>query len=71
MMWVCWHGLFFWVFWLVIGGFFGLFLVFCESALGLFAWVVWLFLFGVWLVLERGWALSHCAVGGLYGCGFN
>ena len=44
--------------------------VFCccrESAFGLFAWVVWLFIFGVWLVLERGWALSHCAVGGLYG----
>ena len=52
----------------------GLFRVFCccrESEFGLFAWVVWLFLFGVWLVLERGWALSHCTVGGLYGCGFN
>ena len=51
---MCWHGCFFGVLGVGSGGVSAVFGASCESAFGLFALVVWLFLFGVWLVLERG-----------------
>ena len=71
---MCWHGLFFGFSGLESGVNLGFFCVVRESAFGGFAGFVCCFgccvvsdFLGFWIF----WALSHCAVGGLYGVASN
>ena len=64
----------FWVFGLVIGGFFGFSAVVAKVLNLLFSQSVFHFLSpkaSDFSHFSKSEALSHCAVGGLYGCGFN